>query len=82
MQALIKTKMKEHVTEAMDKRWKLPEDIDNPTNDNQTTEEPEAIHSADKLADRNVSLKKKMKALESELGRKPVTEKTAATSLD
>jgi HD-like signal output (HDOD) protein len=68
--------MKEHVVEALAKKWKLPEDVDDSKPDNQdilTTEEPEPLHIADKLADKNTSLKKKMKILGEELGKKTVS---------
>jgi HD-like signal output (HDOD) protein len=64
--------MKEHVVEALSKKWKLPEDVDtsNANQDNLTTEEPEVIHIAEKLQDKNISIKKKMKILGEELGKK------------
>lgn len=48
-----------------------------------TTEEPEDLHIADKLADKNTSLKKKMKLLGEELGKKNMnTKSTVATTRD
>jgi HD-like signal output (HDOD) protein len=73
--------MKEHVVEALAKKWKLPEDIDESKNQNNdpdgilTTDEPEALHIADKLADKNTSLKNKMKLINEELGKKTVSTK-------
>lgn len=66
--------MKQHVVEAMEKKWKLPEDvIEKPKEDFLSTEEPDDIHIADKLADKNTSLKRKMKLIEQELGKRPAS---------
>jgi len=61
--------MKEHVVEALAKKWKLPEDIDDQYNPDTIEATDDTVNIADKLADKNTSLKKKMKLLEAEMGR-------------